>query len=69
MKTNTFITASGRYCVESYGNGWAYTITDQETGADFFVQDDSAAAVQFQTNDFEDEAVLAEYFELFAQGE
>lgn len=69
MKTNTFTTQSGRYLVESYGNGWAYTITDQDTGADFFVQDDSAAAVQFQTNNFEDESVLTEYFDLFAQGE
>ena len=45
MKTNTFTTASGRYIVESYGNGWAYTITDQETGANFFVQDDSAVDI------------------------
>ena len=69
MKTNAFSTASGRYLIESYGNGWAYTITDQETGADFFVQDESAAAVQFQTNNFEDESVLAEYFDAFDQGE
>lgn len=69
MKTNAFPTASGRYFIESYGNGWAYTVTDQETGADFFVQDESAAAVQFQTNNFEDESVLAEYFDAFDQGE
>lgn len=62
MKTNTFTTPSGAYFVESYGNGWAYTITNQETGAEIFVQDDSAAAVQFQTNDFTDESVLADYF-------
>ena len=69
MKTNTFTTISGAYLIESYGNGWAYTITDQETGANFFVQDDSAAAVQLQTNNFEDESVLAEYFALFADQE
>ena len=69
MKTNTFTTASRRYLIESYGNGWAYTVTDQETGADFFVQDESASAVQFQTNNFEDETVLAEYFDAFDQGE
>ena len=62
MKTNAFPTASGRYLIESYGNGWAYEITEQETGATIFVQDDSAAAVQFQTNNFEDESVLADYF-------
>lgn len=69
MHTNQFTTASTRYLVTSYGNGWAYTITDQDTGAEFFVQDDSAAQVQFQTNDFEDEAVLAEFFDLLAYEE
>lgn len=63
MKTNTFTTPTGAYLVESYGNGWAYTITDLETSAQIFVQDDSAAAVQYQTNDFTDESVLADYFD------
>ena len=62
MNTNTFTTPSKAYLVQSYGNGWAYEITEQETGATIFVQDDSAAAVQFQTNNFEDESVLADYF-------
>lgn len=67
MKTNSFPTASGRYFVESYGNGWAYTITDQETGADFFVQDDSAAQLQKDTNDFENESVIADYMDTLGE--
>lgn len=67
MKTNAFPTASGRYFVESYGNGWAYTITDQETGADFFVQDDSAAQLQKDTNDFENESVIADYMDTLGE--
>jgi len=69
VKTNSFTTPTGAYFVESYGNGWAYTITDQETGANIFVQDDSAALVQFETDDFTNEDVLTDYFNQCAQGE
>ncbi len=65
MKTNTFTTTSGRYLVEAYGNGWAYEVTDQKDGANFFVQDESAALVQYETDDFQNEAAIATLFDAF----
>ena len=57
----SFTTPTGRFHIISYGNGWAYTVTCQTTGDDFFVQDDSAAQLQEDTADFTDEDVLEEY--------
>lgn len=62
MKTNTFTTPTRKFLVESYGNGWAYTVTDQSDGRELFVQDDAAERLQIDTEDFTDEAVLTEYF-------
>lgn len=57
-----FTTSTGRYLVMSHGNGWAYTVRDNKTHLELWVQDDDATQLQLDTNDFEDEAVLAEYF-------
>lgn len=65
MITNAFVTADGRYYVESYGNGWAYQITSQTTGASLWVQDDDACVVQIDTDDFTNTAALDAYTDLF----
>ena len=57
-----FNTQSGRYSVISHGNGWAYEITDNETGDSLWFQDDSAIQLQADTNNFENEDMLSEYF-------
>ena len=61
MKTNTFSTEN--YTVESYGNGWAYSVTCRHTGNSFFVQDDSATQLQSDTSDFSDEYSINEYMD------
>ena len=62
-----FTTPSRRYVVESYGNGWAYTVTDQETGEEFFLQDHNAQQLQEESNHFENEDVLAQYMEALGE--
>ena len=59
----TFNTQSGRYIVISHGNGWAYDITDNETGDNLWFQDSDAIQLQDESNDFENESVLAQYFD------
>lgn len=59
-----FTTANNLYHVTSYGNGWAYEITDQQTGESLWFQDDGAEAIRMDTQDFEDEAALTPYFEM-----
>lgn len=56
-------TPTARFHVQEYGNGWAYTVTDQETGDSFFVQDDAAAQLQHESDDFTDEEVLGNYMD------
>jgi hypothetical protein len=58
-----FNTQSGRYSVISHGNGWAYEITDNETGDSLWFQDDSAIQLQADTNNFENDDMLSQYFE------
>jgi len=57
-----FNTQSDRYSVISHGNGWAYEIIDNETGDSLWFQDDSAIQLQADTNNFENEDMLSEYF-------
>ena len=54
---------AGNYHIESHGNGWAYSITDQRTGQNVWVQDYDATTLQDATNNFEHTEVLEEYFE------
>lgn len=61
----TFI--AGEYRIESHGNGWAYSITDQRTGDNLWFQDADAQAVQDATNDFDYPAALDQYFECIEQ--
>ena len=62
-----FITQSGRYHVEVHGNGWAYSVTDQETGDNLWFQDDSASQIQQDTADFEHEHAIAQYFDCLCE--
>ena len=61
----TFI--AGEYHIESHGNGWAYSITDQRTGDNLWFQDDDAQAVQDATQDFDYPEALDQYFECIEQ--
>lgn len=63
----TFNTQSGRYTVSSHGNGWAYEITDNETGANLLFQDSGAIQLQDDSNNFENEPVLAQYFDCLCE--
>lgn len=60
----TFTTESSRYLVKSHGNGWAYEVTDQDSGETILAQDDAATQLQADTDNFENEAALADYFGL-----
>lgn len=60
----TFTTESGRYLVKSHGNGWAYEVTDQDTGETIWVQDDDAQTLQSHCSNFDNEAALSDYFGL-----
>ena len=62
-----YATQTFKYHVQEHGNGWAYTVTDQCTGENFFVQDEAAEALQAKSNDFEDEEVLAQYMEAIGE--
>tara|TARA_R110000868_G_scaffold205313_1_gene453760 strand:- start:3823 stop:4014 length:192 start_codon:yes stop_codon:yes gene_type:complete len=61
----TFI--AGQYHIESHGNGWAYSITDQRTGDNLWFQDADADAIQDATNDFDYPEALDQYFECIEQ--
>lgn len=63
MVTNTFITEDGKYHIESLGNGWAYSITCQRTGNNFFVQDSNAETLNQECDDFRCTSVLDQYME------
>ena len=64
---HTFTTQSGRYHITSHGNGWAYEITDQETGNNLWFQDDDAIQLQDETSDFEHESIIAQYFDCLCE--
>jgi hypothetical protein len=69
MKTNTFETADGKYHIESYGNGWAYSVTCQRTGENFFVQDHDADQLQQDTHNFDNTSVLDNYMEALGENQ
>ena len=58
----SFNTNDRAYLITSHGNGWAYEVTDQETGHSLWFQDDDAAQLQSETNDFENTDILDQYF-------
>lgn len=63
MSTNEFDTPTGRYTVTSFGNGWAYTVTCNSTGEHLFFQDYDAEQIQAETDNFENESAIDQYFD------
>lgn len=59
----SFNTPNRHYLITSHGNGWAYEVLDQQTGASLWFQDHDAIVLQQETNDFENESVIDQYFE------
>ena len=64
-----FITSDSKYHVEVHGNGWAYTVTDRNTGDHMWVQDQDADQLQKDTADFAETQPLEAYFEALASEE
>ena len=64
MHTLQFTTPTERYHVSSYGNGWAYEIFCQTTGASLWFQDHDADEIQRFTNNFENEDNIEIYFDM-----
>ena len=62
-----FTTPTGKYHIASHGNGWAYGVTCQVTGDSLWFQDDDACQLQADTNDFENEAAITQYFECLCE--
>lgn len=62
-----FETLSENYTVTSFGNGWAYEIRDNLTGETLWFQDHDADQLQSDTNNFENDAVLQQYFECLCE--
>lgn len=62
-----FTTQSNRYLVTSHGNGWAYEVVDQDTGDSLWFQDDSANQLQQDTDNFENEGAIAQYFDCLCE--
>jgi hypothetical protein len=60
MVTNEFTTDCGKYNIRSYGNGWAYEVTNRGNGRSFFVQDSDAQTLKDDSVDFECVGVLDE---------
>jgi len=65
MRTNTFVT--GNYHIVSYGNGWAYEITDQTTGYTMWVQDNAAEELHKATDGFDNTDCLSDYMEALGE--
>lgn len=58
----SFNTPNRRFLITSHGNGWAYEITDQETGHSLWFQDSDAESIRDYTQDFENESAIDDYF-------
>ena len=58
----SFNTPNRRFLITSHGNGWAYEITDQETGHSLWFQDADAESIRDYTQDFENESSIDDYF-------
>jgi len=62
-----FDSGSGRYTITSHGNGWAYEVEDNVTCDTLWFQDYDANQLQNDTNNFENDVVLREYFECLCE--
>lgn len=67
MVTNAFVTEDDKYHIEVFGNGWAYCVTCQRTGDNFFVQDHDAEQLQTDTDNFECSGAIGTYMEALGQ--
>jgi hypothetical protein len=69
MKTNEFTTHDDRYIVASYGNGWAYSITDNQNPdiEPLWFQDHDADQLRAETEDFTNTMVIDMYFEMIGE--
>lgn len=63
----SFTTINNRYHVTVHGNGWAYEVVDQETGDNLWFQDGDAEQLQANTNNFEHEDSIAQYFDCLCE--
>ncbi len=52
-----------RYDVVEYGNGAAYEVREAESGLSFWVQDDDAAKLKRDSNNFTVASVLDDYID------
>lgn len=59
-----FTCCEGAYLIKSHGNGWAYEVVDQATGASLWFQDDDADQFRAYTGDFESAERIRDYFDL-----
>ena len=55
------------YHIASHGNGWAFEITDQQTGESLWFQDQDAEQIRQETNNFEHEDIIRTYFECIGE--
>lgn len=62
-----FTTPAARYIVKSHGNGWAYEVIDPTTGDSLWFQDDNAAQLREDTQDFTDNGAMAQYFDCLCE--
>jgi hypothetical protein len=62
-----FESNSGRYTITLHCNGWAYEIEDNVTNETLWFQDHDADQLQNDTNNFQNDAVLREYFECLCE--
>jgi len=63
----SFTTINNRYHVTVHGNGWAYEVLDQESGDSLWFQDSDAEQIQAETDNFENESAIAQYFECLCE--
>jgi hypothetical protein len=64
---HVFDSLSGRYTITSHGNGWAYEIEDNVTNETLWFQDHDACQLQNDTNNFENDVILQQYFECLCE--
>jgi len=64
---DTLTTDDGNYHIKIFGNGWAYSVTCQRTGRNFFVQDDDAAQLQTYSNNFANTVTLGDYMDALGE--
>ena len=62
-----FLSITERYTITSHGNGWAYEVEDNVTNETLWFQDYDAQQLQNDTNNFEDDNVLRQYFECLCE--